>query len=1022
MAEIGGKLGNLPFNAKISGLDSGGGSEGLSMKDLLKDVDLAEPKLALKSFSNNIKEGGGKAVKAIGGAISAIATGGINMAKTMAECNAEIKKAEIALEQATNTFRNQIQKINLETAFKNQLAYMDTYMKNTENLTRAAFKTLGEGITSGAWGSYNAMIEAATAEQKLGLEMQYNETKKYIEQSKLQNSYKLELTQKENAIQLAENKKSQAIANTITGAGSAVGNALTELGGPTGIVGQVVSVGSDVAKASTDLYYTQQRISMELSEATLGKDVKNIGEQFENLSVIIDNEYQMKVKSLEFELAMQKVYAEQAQTVEKFVKDFNELATKAVSLYGYVGNQLEALKAKDLANGITAWATRYHMKPEDMISAQLGYQTSTGRNLHLSEMDVAMTSFLDKYAGENGITGKIASELQVFNKSVSDSGEMVAKRMASLERAGLSSKKYAKDVEKYIGLANKYNFRGGTEGLAKMLEYAQKTRFNMDSIGGALDKFSTTDISSVLESSARLNVLGGNAALYGDAIGMRYEAINDPDAFMRRMQAMVGGYGSFNRTTGEMTYDEVGTMIMKTMSEVIGISVEDMRKMNSEAEKRRQITSQMGGGLTNDNLDFLIANSFWDKKTGGWATNIGGKTTSIAGLENKDINKIIPQTTEDKMSQITQSVESIRTNIDQFLGKGSEEQMKDRENQLMVAKEFYAGMMEEFNKRIGESGETVMGTLIANKNKIMEASQAATTAMADVNAAAKAAMAKLTQGKQPIDVIQEDVHALKVKFVGEAAKTETEQSYKNIFDAEWRERGKTAVRELGLEGLTDDDIDTLNHAFREAKKRGGRPQDLQRNDIGRGGKVYHYNAGKVEEVDLYEMVMKKYNDLMRPKNSDLIVKSLTPAVNKYFENQKVATKAKDAFTQGSMYSRAANLVTSPNDVNMSWQKGGPLDTLFNGVAEKVNVIGDFVSRATGGASSSGGARSVDVNVNFGGRAELSCNGNRIDLGEVLMNDPFFTRKLTEEILREISKMFDGRGVWNSYVNLKNIFK
>lgn len=1015
MAKFSFKLnGNGKYSGDISGLGglSGGGGEKDFSKMTTKEI-FAESfkefkesnynvKAGMGAFAKNLKAGGKNIAGVIGDAVGGIAKAGMETVLEMEQLDAEVRKAEIALEQTNNSFANKMQKIDFETAFKNQLAYVDTYMKNAVNLTSASFKAITDGLQSGAWASYNAMMDAEKNVKMLDIDMQYNITKQRMERANTVKEYELEYTQKQNDIRKKEIDVEMAYTRKLAEGGRMIGNAVSFAGPWGAVIGAIISAASTIAEGERELSLGTEKINMDLQEANMAKNLKNFQEKMENYGIVIDNETELKRKYLDFQFELIKLYGEQAQKVEDMVHKFNEIATKSASLYGYVGGQLEKMKKNDLTKGIVAWATKYHMNPEEMIQAQLGYQNETGRNIHVSELDVARTNFLDLYAGQKGITGKISSQLQVFNKSISESAKIVSTRMASLERSGLSSKKYAQDVEKYIGLANKYNFRGGVDGLMRMMEYAQKTKFNMDSIGGVIDKFSTTDISSVLETSAKLNVLGGNAALYSDPIAMRYEAINDPDALIRRMQAMTSGYGTFDTSRGEMRYDEVGTMIMKTMADLLGISVEDMRKMDNETYKRNEISSiKSGSDLNNDQLDFLINNSFWSKEKGGWVTSmLGGGEELVANIDSSKIENIIPTVTEDKMSMMVRNVDTIREKIDKFLSKSEEEERVRKEQELRVVEEYYVFMMTQFNERIDAADKAAEVFFNENEAAIKLASKQATQSMQNVADAAKTAIDKVNSAEVdgPINQIKNDVEALRKGLISEDV-----FRYGKTIGQLISERDNLML----MENKTPDQGLRLNEVI-------GMINDWTMTELYGGESIYE--NGKIKSLDA--ITSEKDGTVTSEKDGT------EGTSTDFLESVYHTTKAQDAFTSGQMYSPSANVITSSEDVNMSWKKGGQLDTLFNGVAGKVNVIGDFIEQTTGGKSgvSSTNDRNVNVTVSFGGSAELLCNGTRTDIGETLMNDPFFTRKLTEEILKEISKMFDGRGVWNSYVNLKNIFK
>ena len=979
---------NIQGNANVNA-NSVNDKQVTDIKNLFK-LGEGETKLSMERLQKNIDEGGvslkNSLAKAGVKAATEIVTGGIKLKQALEVADADIRKAEIEIEKWQNTFANRMQKIDLETGFKKQLAYMDTYMRETQNLTRASFKTLGEGITSGAWGSFDALIDYQTSKTKLNLEMQYMDTKKYIDKAKLGLENRQKMTDLENQLEQRRADKTKKGVDAVAKTSKAFGDAAMEIQHPAAMIaGGLISAGAEIGAASYELGYTREKIARELETAEVGKTVSNLQEQLDNYSIVVENEYQMRLKWLEFQKEMNKIYGQMAQTSEKQVKVFNDLATKSVNIYGYVGSQLEGMKGKDIMGGIVNWATSAYLKTEDIISAQLGYQKSTGRNVHLGERDVTAMGFLDLYAGENGITGKIASQLQAFNVSAGDTATMIAARMASLEKSGLSSKKYVQDIEKYLNLANKYNFKNGVYGLSKMVEYAQKTKFNMDSLGASLDKFSSTDISSVLESSARLNVLGGNAALFSDPLGMHYDATMDPDSFMKRMMSMTSEFGVFNKSTGMMEYDYVGTQIMKTVGELFGYPIEDMRKQINEAEKRRQIIPQMSGkGFSENEIDFLVANSYWDKLNGGWKTSVGGSEKDIKNVEVEDLKNLIPQNTEEQMMSITSNVTDMAKRVKFFLPIEEVEKRQESYNQLYTTLKDYEFFMDQFKQRIDGSYEISEKTYEMYRDKILAASEKATKDAENVRDYAEEAYNKLFVEKQPIDEIALNVKLLKNFFVGV-------------------EKGTNL--DILSEVKRNEKIDEINAGL----KRGETVKSLSDDE---NTVTIRTNNGMEYRGD----VIRGANGLMKVENTTIPMYT-APSDATRVEQTPLVSNVRDAFTMGSMYSPSSLSVTSPQDVNMSWQKGGPLDTLFNGVAGKVSAIGDYVT-----GNNSGGGRNVNVNVTFGGKAELDCSGNRIDIGDVLMNNPFFVRKLTEEILREISKMFDGRGMVNSYVNLKNIFK
>lgn len=103
---------------------------------------------------------------------------------------------------------------------------------------------------------------------------------------------------------------------------------------------------------------------------------------------------------------------------------------------------------------------------------------------------------------------------------------------------GLSQKKVTKDVLANLKLANKYNFKNGTKGFIELAKWAENARFNLNSLGGIIEKIQSSTFEDVITQSARLQNLGGNFAMRADPLGMFYEGLSDPDALAKRIHGM----------------------------------------------------------------------------------------------------------------------------------------------------------------------------------------------------------------------------------------------------------------------------------------------------------------------------------------------------------------------------------------------------------------------------------------------------------------------------------------------------
>lgn len=110
----------------------------------------------------------------------------------------------------------------------------------------------------------------------------------------------------------------------------------------------------------------------------------------------------------------------------------------------------------------------------------------------------------------------------------------------------------------------------------RMTQWAMKTRFNMQNLGSMIDKVLDGGLEGVIEQSSRLQVLGGNAAIYSDPFAMMFEAGADPEAYAKRISNMAKGFGSVNRKTGQTEFNWNEVLLLREIAKNSGQDVGDI--------------------------------------------------------------------------------------------------------------------------------------------------------------------------------------------------------------------------------------------------------------------------------------------------------------------------------------------------------------------------------------------------------------------------------------------------------------
>ena len=896
----------------------------------------------------------------------------------------EIEKLAIEREKIRQVYEKDIMLERLKAENEINLRRAQYLKEQSIAFTRAAVGSITSGINEGAYKAYETQLEYQKATHIMEIEnMKTNLNLQQKLQQKAVQNY-VDLQKNANKTEIAEREKNIAVVNGITnsvsgvvslfpGYGKAIGTAVNMIGG-------LVSGGMELEKAF-------EQVSNMLQEAGFEKDTAVLEKLFEMYGSQISQVTDLQKVLVEYNYEQAKAVLELTRSTEKWIDETEKGATMYSRMFGYLGTQFDNFRSGNVrAGGISDWAAQVGLKMSDIANMVSGYQSTTGRRGLLSQQDVTSIALLDQYMGESGYALKLAATLQDFNVGVADASAMAMKHMNSVARQGLSMSKYAKDIEKYMSLANKYQFKDGTEGIMRMAEYMQRTKGSMDELSGILDKFRTGDISNILESTARLNVLGGNAALFSDPLGMLYDAYMDPEGMYKRVQAMSREFGMFSSRTGQLEFGMADQMKMQMISQATGIDYSSMVNQLRDADRRRRVEDLLKGkGFTEDMVSNLAANAFY--KEGKWyAMTAQGKTKEVSDFSDTEAKSLIPKETGDDIMRITSNTELMKDSLMSLKSIEERRVLAEGIGQYKFISRFY----DEYKKQSGDRVDVYSKNIDKGLERFSEAiinqmqDMTGTYGLVfDDEAALRSAFGKFMESEdgmngavKKLGEIQSDVNAIAKKY-GAINNTELETSILQHY------------------GKNMDISDLPKH------------MTYTSGNIGRKNNEEEY-AGKKRKV-----IRESRTEQIKNFSSLNAFGNLAGSSTSIFP---------DAINYGEIYVPDKNAMSLPSDANLSWRKGDQVDTLFNGVAKNVNSIGAYVARTSGGGFSGGAGRDMNVNVNFGGNARIDCNGSASgNVVEMIASDPFAIRKISEMVLTEISRYNDGRGTVNAYTNVGNIF-
>jgi hypothetical protein len=335
---------------------------------------------------------------------------------------------------------------------------------------------------------------------------------------------------------------------------------------------------------------------------------------------------------------------------------------------------------------------------------QEDYSANLGRNVLLNEKGLTAMAEMSVVTGLGAEgTAQMAADMDIMGVSAERTGDFVNGTLKNAHKMGLNASKVMKNVSGGMKLMNKYNFKEGTKGLAKMAQLVTKLGVDMETAAGFADKL--WNIEGAVEMSAQLNVMGGAWAQMSDPFHLMYMARNDMKGLTEEISNAAKQSVTFNKTTGEYDMAAEGMHKLKIIAEQTGIAYEDLVTMGKNTKKFEDIKAQMtfsvGGGKEGEAIKEFITNKSFLNKKGEAKIMLDGKERLVKSLTQADktlINSQIAQqeTMDERAKQSRTFDEQLTFFIDNL--KVSLLPMLEGINKMIPKLD---GLVGEFNKKGG---------------------------------------------------------------------------------------------------------------------------------------------------------------------------------------------------------------------------------------------------------------------------------------------------------------------------------
>ena len=236
-------------------------------------------------------------------------------------------------------------------------------------------------------------------------------------------------------------------------------------------------------------------------------------------------------------------------------------------------------------------ARTYGLSFEQSAKLQDMYNNATDRSAILSENEMRNVAAMSTLVGED-TTRTVIENMDKLGGGVEAATVAIGKANLKAKAMGLNIVTASSAFAKNMSMANKYSFKNGVDGVMRMTMLSQKLKFNLESMGGVIDKF--TNISDAIETSANLQMMGGEAAmLFGNPLENLYQGLNDPEALIEKATKMFASRAVFNRQTGEAELKSYNLQWVRNTAQMLGMNPDEAAQMARQSAKIQAIDAEM---------------------------------------------------------------------------------------------------------------------------------------------------------------------------------------------------------------------------------------------------------------------------------------------------------------------------------------------------------------------------------------------------------------------------------------------
>lgn len=310
--------------------------------------------------------------------------------------------------------------------------------------------------------------------------------------------------------------------------------------------------------------------------------------------------------------------------------------TTAVSM-GLTGKNVDGFRRS--LNKVAYTTADIGVSYEKLAKMQGKYSSETGRAVILNDKALvglaSMSVVLDKSVEDVGL---IAADFFTMGMSADAVTDRMQEAIDLSSRMGLNSVKVIDIMTKNLKLAQKYNFKKGTENLMNMAAMSTKFKIDLASVAGMADKLFNPE--GAVEMAASLQVLGGQFAMMADPFKLMFMARNDMEALTGQIIEATKGLVTFNKETGELNLSAQELHRLKEVANATGLDLDNLVETARAYAQVDFVKKDIGVNIDPKFEDFITSSATWDKNQKGWAITLvdeyGAKRSKLVKEMNQN--------------------------------------------------------------------------------------------------------------------------------------------------------------------------------------------------------------------------------------------------------------------------------------------------------------------------------------------------------------------------------------------------